>query len=130
VAAVDIDSLRPGDGRVDSAHAPDVNEALFGDEVDRHGDLIGVGRQHEPWRTAFVQPGDRIPVSVRLRFVCVTLDVIEPHSLPARFESRGAWSVNQFLQEGQRLVTHGREDRQNRGWKGSVLRCVSYVWKK
>ena len=101
VARVNNDTLRFGDGRVDAAELPHVDEAFVVDVIDGHRDLVRVRRQHQPRRTAFVQQRDAVSICVGKGLIGVWLDVIAPDALAARLVSGGAGSIDERSQEIQ-----------------------------
>ena len=103
---VDGDPLGLGDGRVDAASPADMDEALRGDEVHRHGDFIGVGRQHQAGTATFVEHGHAVAIGVGEGLVGVRAGVIQPDAQAAGFVTDRAGGVDECFQESQRLRTH------------------------
>ena len=106
VAGVDDDPLGLGNGGVDASGATDVDEAFRGDEGDGHGDLVGMGGQHEARAGPGVQGGDTIAVGVRVGRIGVGLGVIEPDTEAAGFVTDGAGGVDEISEELKRFSAH------------------------
>ena len=107
---VNGDALGADNGGINPAEATDINEAVFVDEIYRHADVVGVAREHHPWRTAFVQDGHRIAVCVSESFVGEVADIVEPDALAAHFMSGRAGCVDQKFKKLDRFVAHSGAD--------------------
>ena len=99
VARVDDDALRLGDGGIDAAEFAHVNEPLVIDEIDGHGNLVRVRRQHQARRTAFVQRRDAVAVGIGEGFVGELPDVIEPDALAAHFVAGRTGCIDERFQK-------------------------------
>ena len=95
IAGVNDHALGLRDSGVHAAHFADVYEALAVDVIDGHGDLVRVAGEHEPRRTALVEYGDTVAVSVGERLVGELCGIIQPGPLAASLVSDGAGRVNQ-----------------------------------
>ena len=106
LSGVDGDPLGLGNGRVDAAGSADMDKPLCGNEVHRHGDLIGVGGEHESGAATLVEHRHAVPVGIGEGFVGVGACVVHPDAQTARLMSDRTGGVDEGFQEGQRLRTH------------------------
>ncbi len=95
VTRVDDDALRLGDGRVNAAHTPDIDEAVVINIIHRHRDFVRVRREHDARSAALVQHGDAVAVGIGKSFIGELAGVIQPDALTARFVAGGAGRVDE-----------------------------------
>ena len=108
-AGVDNDALGFGDGRVHTAHFTHINKTGLVDVINRHGDFVGMSREHEARRTAFVEDGDAVTIGIGEGFVGKLFGIIEPNALTADFMADRARCIDEGLKELKRLNAHGQK---------------------
>jgi hypothetical protein len=100
---VDGDALGLGDGRVDAAGLADVDESLGRDEVHRHGDFVGVRREHQSGSAPLVEHGHAVAIGVGEGLVGVRAGVIQPDAQAAGLMTNRTRGIDEGFEESQRL---------------------------
>lgn len=98
LAAQEAHAAPARDGRIRSAHAFHVQEALRRNVADHEADLIGMGLNHQGGSVLLVrmEGGPRIPVSVALDILRVLPHLIRPNALGVYLKTGRTGSLQKF----------------------------------